>query len=53
MERVEWTKVKYNHIRNSSRNPMNNNLEINNKKQDCKIGTAGGQYLREGGGRMK
>jgi hypothetical protein len=37
---------------------MNVNLNVNNKNQECKIGTVcaccwGGQYCREGGGRRK
>jgi hypothetical protein len=32
---------------------LNNNLEINNERQDYKIGTVGGGYLWEGGGWMK
>jgi hypothetical protein len=41
MEEVEWIKVKYTHSRDTSRYNIINNtdLSINNKEQDCKIGT--------------
>jgi hypothetical protein len=41
MEEVEWTKVKYAH-RGTLRNPFEHNLNINNKRQYCKIGTVCG-----------
>jgi hypothetical protein len=37
MEGVEWTKVKYTYSRDTSRNPLNISLDINNKIQDYKI----------------
>jgi hypothetical protein len=42
MERVEQTKVKYTHSMDTLRNPLNTDLNINNKRQDCKIGTVCG-----------
>jgi hypothetical protein len=37
--RVEWTRVKYTHSGHTLRHPLKINLNINNEKQDCKIGT--------------
>jgi hypothetical protein len=49
MEGVEQTNVKYTHNRDTLRNPLNVDLNINNKRQDCKIGTVYGRgYLWEG-----
>jgi hypothetical protein len=39
MEGVEWTMVKHTHSGDTLRNPLNINLNIKNKRQDCKIGT--------------
>jgi hypothetical protein len=39
MEGVEWTKVKYTYSGDTLRNPFDINLNINNEKQDYKIGT--------------
>jgi hypothetical protein len=51
MEGVEQTKVKYTHSRDTLRKPLNIDLEINNERQACKIGTVcGGGYLWEKGG---
>jgi hypothetical protein len=44
MEGVEWTKVKHTHSGHALRHPLNINLNINNEKQDCKIGTVCGRY---------
>jgi hypothetical protein len=41
MEGVEWTKVKETHSRDTLRHPLIINLDINNERQDCKIGTVG------------
>jgi hypothetical protein len=41
MEGVELTKVKYTHSGDTSRNPLNINVDINNERQDCEIGTVG------------
>jgi hypothetical protein len=42
MERVEHSKVKYTHSRETLRNPLNIDLNINNERQDCKIDTVWG-----------
>jgi hypothetical protein len=42
MEGVEQIKVKYPHNGDTLRHPLNRDLNINNKRQDCKIGTVGG-----------
>jgi hypothetical protein len=39
MEGVEQTKVKYTHSGDILGNPLNINLDINNERQDYKIGT--------------
>jgi hypothetical protein len=39
MEGVEWTKIKYTHSGHTLRCPLNINLNIKNKIQDCKTGT--------------
>jgi hypothetical protein len=40
MEALELTKVKYTHSGdNIEKPPLNIDLEINNERQDCKIGT--------------
>jgi hypothetical protein len=49
MEGVEQSKVKYTH----SRDTVNIDLEINNEKQDCNIGTVYVRVLVGGGGGMK
>jgi hypothetical protein len=53
MEEVEWTNVKHTHNEDTVRHtPLNINLNINNERQDCKIGTVcvWGGYLWEGKG---
>jgi hypothetical protein len=53
MERLGQTKVTYTHSRDALRNPLNIDLNINNERQDYKIGTVRmsvGGYLWEGGG---
>jgi hypothetical protein len=50
MEGIEWTKIKYTH---SGHTPLNINLNINNKNQDCKTGTVCEERILEGGGRLK
>jgi hypothetical protein len=42
MEEAEQTKVKSIHSADTLRNHWNIYLNINNKRQDCKIGTVGG-----------
>jgi hypothetical protein len=42
MEGVERIKVKYTHSGYTLRHLLNINLNINNEKQDCKIGAVGG-----------
>jgi hypothetical protein len=44
MEGVEQTKVKYTHSRETLRNLFEHQLDINNKRQDCKISTVRGIY---------
>jgi hypothetical protein len=44
MEGVEWNKVKKTHSGDTSTNPLNIDLEINNERQDSKIGTVCGRY---------
>jgi hypothetical protein len=39
MEEVEWTKTKYSHSTDTLKTPSNINLNINNVRQDYKIGT--------------
>jgi hypothetical protein len=49
MEGVKQTKVKYSHSRDTE-NPLNIDLDINNKRQYCKIGTVCVcRYLWKGG----
>jgi hypothetical protein len=45
MEGVEWTKRKYTHSRDTLRNPYID-LNINNKRQDCNMGTVCGREER-------
>jgi hypothetical protein len=54
-EGVEWTKVKHTHRGYTLRPLLNINLNINNKTQDCIIGTVGGGSSGrvEGKGRVK
>jgi hypothetical protein len=47
MEGAELTEVKYNH----SRDTLNIELEVNNKRQNCKIGTVW-EWGLVGGGRV-
>jgi hypothetical protein len=47
MEGIEQTKVKYTHSGHTL--SVNINLSINNKNQDCKIGTVCGGVLVGGG----
>jgi hypothetical protein len=42
-EQTEGTKLKYTHSRNTQRNPLMIDLEINNERQEYKIGTVGGR----------
>jgi hypothetical protein len=37
MKKVEWTKVKCTHSRDTWESPLNINSNINNEKQYCKI----------------
>jgi hypothetical protein len=48
MERVNLTKVKYIHRRDTLKNPLNINFGIKNESQDCKIGTVEGWMVNEG-----
>jgi hypothetical protein len=48
MEGVEWTEVKYTRSRDTLRNPFEHQLNINNEKQDYKIGTVWGVLVRRG-----
>jgi hypothetical protein len=52
MKGVEWTKVKYTHSQHGihRETPLNIDLNINNKRQDCKTGTVCGGGLAEGEG---
>jgi hypothetical protein len=45
MEGIEWTTEKYTHSGDTSRNPLNTDLEINNEIQYCEIGTVCGGVL--------
>jgi hypothetical protein len=47
---VELTKVKYTHCGDTSRNPLNSDLRINNERQDYKTGTVCGGVLMGRGG---
>jgi hypothetical protein len=49
MEGVEHTKVKYTHNGDTLRNPLNINFDINNKRQNWKVGTEWGGVLVRGG----
>jgi hypothetical protein len=48
MKGVEWTKIKHTHSGCTLRHPSNINLNINNERQDCKIGTVCGGRVKEG-----
>jgi hypothetical protein len=39
MEGVSWTKVKYTHSRGTLRNPFDLDINTNNERLNCKIGT--------------
>jgi hypothetical protein len=49
MEGVELTTGKVHSQCNTLRTPLNIDLETNNERQDCKIGTVCGEYLGEWG----
>jgi hypothetical protein len=51
MEGVEWIKIKFTHSIDTLINPLNINLNINNERQNSKIGTVYGRVL-VGGGRV-
>jgi hypothetical protein len=48
MEGVKPSKVKYTHSGLYQETPMNIDLGINNKRQDCKIGTVWGVLVGVG-----
>jgi hypothetical protein len=51
MERLGQTKVTYTHSRDALRNPLNIDLNINNERQDYKIGTVWGNTCEMGEGK--